>query len=731
MIPFFWYPKGYIDLTGDSFRAYYLDPGAFLKNFSLYGVSPLATNPVEPFYYTIPYIAGLVLLKRFFADPWFLIAFTDGLRLSLSFLSFYLFSKTLLETIPGNSNNIFTGFLAIVGAIVYLSFITVWGWGASLVSFNHIFIHPLLSYLLLVYLVTWNKKAGIALLIISGMFAQNFNLTSAPQFFSFFPFIIVTLLSYVIFILKKKVYWRNLLAGFIFFVGLHAFHLLPQIMTLFEKTSYISQRLFNSANIKNFGVVYFETNRFQFGRISLNLFQPAGGLYQRISSLIIPVLLLCGFIKVRSKLLLLLGVGFAMTLFLVAANITHTGVSFYTKLFYVPGFLMFRSFYEKWYFVFGFFYALLATISIYLLLKDRKKQVVGFIFLLVVGAAIYRMLPFIQGKTVRTVHRDSRNVPTYFQLDSSIGKALQYIRTLPQDGKILTLPLTFPIYQIVYGKGDGAFVGISMIGSLTGKSDFSGFWQFGPLEQEIARSIQQGNTKHLTQLLSFFNIRYIFRNNDERILNDFPGYTVRYDEKGTLDAIKDQNGYSQLLATLPLRKLYSVDNYSMFELDDAVVRPLIYVPDEVYATFAEALDAGPGSASVDDSVCTYLRCKSKDTEPLPVVSYTKRSPVLYDMSIDLHGASKPFLIVFSNAFSPSWKLRFDGNLKHSILMHAAANTYANAWIIDPRAFHESDRLQGQVYLQYQNYFYIGSVISIIALVFIVFLSIKTLILDIP
>ena len=64
-------------------------------------------------------------------------------------------------------------------------------------------------------------------------------------------------------------------------------------------------------------------------------------------------------------------------------------------------------------------------------------------------------------------------------MDPVFIKALLYIRQLPTDGKVLTLPITDFGYQIVAGKDTGAYQGPSMISYLGGKQDFSGTGEFG------------------------------------------------------------------------------------------------------------------------------------------------------------------------------------------------------------------------------------------------------------
>ena len=67
------------------------------------------------------------------------------------------------------------------------------------------------------------------------------------------------------------------------------------------------------------------------------------------------------------------------------------------------------------------------------------------------------------------IHTQSDNVRMTFAMDPKYEETLAFIRSLPDDGKILTLPLTDAYSQVLAGKNGGAYVGTSTISQLTGK----------------------------------------------------------------------------------------------------------------------------------------------------------------------------------------------------------------------------------------------------------------------
>ena len=77
--------------------------------------------------------------------------------------------------------------------------------------------------------------------------------------------------------------------------------------------------------------------------------------------------------------------------------------------------------------------------------------------------------PFINGSLVNKTHFQSNNVKIAMVMDPKYKETLAFIRSLPDDSKILTLPFTDPNYQVIHGTNSGAYVGVSTIGYLAGK----------------------------------------------------------------------------------------------------------------------------------------------------------------------------------------------------------------------------------------------------------------------
>ncbi len=561
LVPFFWLPQGFVDLGGDAGRLYFLDPSAtiqsILQNSHLYGPSMYAIIPYEFF---------LSVLKKFIISPTYMISMDHGIQLSLGFLSIYFIVKELLKIQGAKDKGV--QWVSIVSGIAYIGFITKTGWVLSLETHNQIFLYPLIFYLLLRFCLTSKFFYAVVMLFLSILYSGNFSFSSMPQLMAFFPMMLCFLVIVLAGVLRRSIPVRGLFTLFFLFVGIHAFHIVPTIASIIDKGPTYSY-IFSDQSIQYSGVHYFQVNHQALGKISSVLFQPSS---QSIFILLVPVLILLGFLHRPSKLLGILGIFFATTLFLVSANITHVGVGLYEKLFYIPGFMMFRSFHDKWYNVFVFFYTLLFAVSFHSIIQNKKQWVVIALSILITGSTLLRILPFLKGKAIDVPHYQSNSVSPLFKIDPDLLSAISFVKTLPKSGNVLTLPLTFPYYQIAYGKEGGAYVGVSLVLYLTGKPDYPGFWSFGQYAQPMFDAIGDEDTGRIVELLSHLGVRYVFYNSDQRVIDNFPGYPyiypgLMYSSKEQLPAIQDQTAYKKFLTTLPLKKIYTKGFYSIYEMD--------------------------------------------------------------------------------------------------------------------------------------------------------------------
>lgn len=704
-IPFFWLPSGFVNFGGDGGRFYFLQPLSVMISI---------WQAVDSYSYAIadlPYVGYQYLVSLVIPNVTYRIALEHGLQLSLAFLAIYMISREMIQNEYKRNEIWINTLVSSITGFVYLGLISKVGWSMALVTLNQVFLNVVIFYLLLRLCLTSKFQYMLVILILTIFYSSNFGLGSAPQLFSFYPLSLLFLYIYTHYIVGKKFPWRSFLVGGVLFLGLHSFHLFPVIASLFNTSSEINTQVFNSASIQKSGVEYFAVNHV-LGKMSRELFFPWLG--QNLFGVVLPLCIVVAFIRSKSRLLFVLGLFFVFTLFLVTANITHIGVWIYQLLFYIPGFTMFRSFSEKWFFVFSFFYMLLVSLSLPVLVQRSKKSIQIILLGILLCISIYRIVPFLKGGGIKTSHFQS-TVSTNYSLDPNLLEALEAVRSLPHAGRILTLPLTFPYYQVAYGKEGGAYVGISLVSHLTNRRDFTGFWSLGKFEQLMFDALRENNTKRITQILSLLNIQYIFRNTDPRVMDNFPGYPYVYpgfvySSKNQIPSIQNQKAYDGLLSRLQVREVYTKGFYTIYELPYEPTGS-IYIP-EYIASSLERVHASSRLALVDDAICANVYCDRK-YDVVPRVSYKNTGPGSYDIVLDTNQTTRPFLLVFSQEYYSPWKLTIGGKS----FPHIVVNQYANGWIIDPMRLPHG-KVVGHLSLTSRNFIVWGMYVSLGTMVFI-------------
>ncbi len=610
IVPFFWLKPGYVDMGGDAGRLYFLDPVSVAQNTYRSTQSDASAS-----FDMIPYELYLSVLKKIIPSPTALISFEHGLQLSLSFLFIYLIVRTLLVyAIRGNqSSRELTGLTA---GIVYVGFISISGWVTALPTQNQVFLNPLIFYLLLKYCLSGSFWYALIILLFTVCYSGSFGFSAMPQIMSFYPIALVFLLIIMRFVFHRKIPWGGLGLAALAFVGLHAYQIVPLGMSLISKNSYYHTYIFTEESMRSSGVHYFAANHETLGKISTALFQPVWP--RNILVLLVPFIALWGCIKSRSKLSALAGVFFLLTLFLVSANITKVGAFLYQLLFYIPGFMMFRSFNEKWYMVFAFFFTLFFAFSLGEFISSKNRWLGIMLVIAVTGSTIWRIYPFLTGKSFDTKYYQS-DVSRVFTFDPNLLDAVSYARKIPGDGRFLTLPLTFPYYQIAYGSGGGAYVGISLISELAGKVDYPGFWSLADKGQSVFDAIQARDFSAVLRILSDLNVRFIFYDSDPRVTDNFPGFPyiypgLMYASKDQLPLIQNQSSYAEFLSQLPLRKIYGKGYFTIYKINYpfqvADAKPAGIITDDPYI--------GPGlvisyatAALLGVTVVWLLVCRNK------------------------------------------------------------------------------------------------------------------------
>ena len=94
----------------------------------------------------------------------------------------------------------------------------------------------------------------------------------------------------------------------------------------------------------------------------------------------------------------------------------------------------------------------------------------------------------------------------------------------------------------------------------------------------------------------------------------------------------------------------------------------------------------------------------------PNINFEKINPISYKISIN--SATKPFILMFNEAYNPFWKIKGED------FEHFMINGYANAWLVDKKG--SFDLVLGY---RLQKYFYFGSVVSAIGLISAIMLAV--------
>ncbi|MEK7543861.1 MAG: hypothetical protein AAB557_03270 [Patescibacteria group bacterium] len=584
-IPFFWLKPGEMDLGGDNSRLYFYDPIAYLLSQSTYSVSHSAFGGENLSYYAIPFFLLLAFIKSIVHSPTIVISIFHGLNLSLGFFACYLVVKELLkgeeEAVRPNQSIIETsGILA--GLYYTFSPNPIHWWGYPLLPMNVVFLNPLLFFLLLRFFLTGGMRYLLVSLLVTFIFSSNFSFIGSPTFFSFFPLAVLFLGIYTKYIKRKSIPIAKIAVGLVLFVLLQAFHLIPQIVSILTPGSFLGDFIFGAQGKLEWGLKYFVATApsIKVSYALLGLLQYTEPKFYWWIFILFPLLFVLGLLWNKSKLYLLSTIFFLITLFFVSANITHIGLKLYELAFRLPGFAMFRVFYGQWQWAYLFFYTVLvglALSSVFTKIRAAERYVLtGFIVILLVSTS----WQFISGQLTDTKLWQSKDIRSHIKMDPVYEDVLAFIRSLPVDGKILSLPLNDHGYQVLKGENDAAYIGPSTITYLAARNEFTSIAELGVFGESILAAAKEKNYTKLKNILIMLNIKYIFYNADPYIYGDnFPALPYTRARDFFPDT---QEGYKEFIKGLGVKEIKTIANtFHIYEFDDTSYIPHIYTPKSI------------------------------------------------------------------------------------------------------------------------------------------------------
>lgn len=741
ILPFFWLKPGEMDLGGDSSRLFFYDPLNYLKNSNLYNVVRDGIGSVEPEwsydYALIPYLTTFIFLKSILFSPTVLISFFNGIKLAFGFIAIYLIVREFLLGAYGGNRKDTLNKVSILAGIFYTvsqgSINLTANWVTALTTHNQFFIYPLIFFFLFKSLIT-NKYSYLSIaLLISFIFSPNFGgLESMPPFFAFWPISAVFLFLYVKIFGKKSISWKIIFSGAVLFLGVHAFHLLAQIVSLFDSGSFTNMRVFDKASMVQEGITLFGAYLWR-GMATLNFLLPSPDINLRGISFLSAMIVLVGFVLNKKKEFLFISIFFFITFFFTTANITNAGVEFYRSLFYIPGFSIFRIFFQKWLYVFVFFHTLLFGFAAYSITEKLKVRYAKYFFIFIFVFLIISGIPLFSGAPINKSVIGSTNIKTTILMDPQYEQVLQHVRALPDDGKILVLPLIGFNFQVFFGENGGAYLGLNSISHLTGKYSFTGERHFGvtgpnPYSYMVQKYAKEKNYERLNQIFSVMNIRYILYNADSRQYNQGFSDTQFFLPESFP---KTQSGYEEFLRHFPIYQIYKSGNYILYEFSKSSYNSTIFIPKGIYESNDIIFDEkNLHSISIDKNTCNRKEfkeiCKGYRNTSDSEVSFEMINPALYEVTISRKNPEEAILLVMQHTFHKGWKLVI-GKKNVSEESHIIVNGYANGWLLGKNEISKAKKITLFIKLDSQKYFWYGWAITSVSLIIVVALLLGSLI----
>ncbi len=520
--------QGKYYLSGDDTRFYYLYPYKYFVEYTFTSWHHFSSGRANgPTQFMVPFLLVWSFLELVIPSKIVL----GYLGFSLPLLLCFLFSQLYIsELISGKSSKV-EAFLAsiflVTSPIMYINqyFIflsTIW----------LLPLIPLVSYLFLRYQKTKSFKY-IAIAIIA-CFILSIGLFSIPWLLGYIlPLIAGVTVVGILAGLKGKI--KFIKSSFIFFsciVGSQLFWLISFAMTYFGKSEInFGSKVFSKEVADTFSptvlatasgnIIYpllnlfhrqiaFDSN-WQLKHIFLNFFDK---IYMfNIFFLVIlfaGLLLYKKYLKVKQqRIYLIFLIAFLVSLFFFTVNIGPLKEVF-LLMGKIPGFVMFRNFYDKCALAYIFFYSVLIGFSFSMIKAYSIKffRICVGVFVLLV-AVNFTQIGNVVNAPLWLTENTGRNImipAEYIDFLEQVGK------TVSTSNNIFTIPFGTATYSVIKDTdSDSVYTGTSPVKLFSGVNDISGFLSFYFSE---AHSIINQDYKGLQDMLYGYNINYAFVNSN-------------------------------------------------------------------------------------------------------------------------------------------------------------------------------------------------------------------------
>lgn len=362
-------------------------------------------------------------------------------------------------------------------------------------------------------------------------------------------------------------------------------------------------------------------------------------------------------------------------LFLTTPNLLPFGLAL-AELFtrHVPGWTAVRNFYDKFAIPFVVVFALTTGVCFHGLLSRLRPLAYALTGLVMVAALVIYDLPALDGAAFRLPYY--AGLPWHRGMDGLPADYVATLRTLRRlpPGPVLSVPLMAPAYTVVFGTPrQAAYIGVSPIFFLTGRSDYNGIDAFASgvvpyLTTVVRRSLEQGDAEGVARVVGALGVRYVVVYDVEATR------AVRGRIAAVPDPAREAATQSALLRAVAGGVVARHGPYQIREVRPALRHDLFEL-------------APPGGAAAPD---TYLRSVAMaattgragetctGSRPL---TFDQRSPTRYLVRVP--ATPRPCALVFRQVYSPEWTAREVRPPGGRRVRHTKALGFANGFVLPP------------------------------------------------
>ena len=745
LLPYYIF-EGKLFIGGDDTRLYYIFPKEWIKNiafFSWFNFSSVGLN--NPNQFIIPILLLLIPINSFVQSPVTVSYFVFSSSLIFGLISFQLLISEIIHLLDEK-----TRLIALLGTLFYISSPILLA--IELSSFLYVVwligLLPLISYLFIKFLKTGDLKYVLLAVIFSTVFSLA--LISVPWILGYLISLLSGLIASV-FIYPKRDILIFLRRIFIFFGILalsQSFWFLSFVLNfVISDESSFSTAILSESAIDSFiptvlstatGNIIFPLLNLFHRQIAFDFHWGLENIFLRfydktfLLNLFFPCILLYGLVRSKKilnhserKLFAILIVTFLSSLFFFTVNIGFLK-SFFLLFGHIPGFVMFANFWSKFDLAYVLLYSIVITTSLIIVNRHVKNTIS---LLLINGVFFFlTILNFLPVKDlVNTPVWTTKNIYSNIIVPKEYTDFMTDVKNkVNSTSNVLSLPLNIASYSFIKGENpNDVFIGTSPVKLFTGINDFSGDLSFSSKGWDDLNSyIQKRDYIKLNQFLERHNINYIFN------VKDIPA-ELKKSYLFNIEALALQD--SKLLEAITSRKVV-VSSEGNYELYSAKNKSTLFISRNIqfqkispvrYKLYFKNLKSPEDLIFLDSFSAGWKLFLERNPKPIDCEKISE------DKAGNITECRK------TNEFFRLNDLGFTWNNSIFDESHATVFDYANMWTIDPKkiiseyseSFYTANddgsiNTEMTLYFRPQNYFYMGTVISIFTIFSLAFLVFK-------